>query len=416
MANFCGKCGSRLDKDTGLCPNCDVEQLKAYYKKSVNNEISSSIQYATGRSKKDKHERRRQRKAQKKETKKQMKKNWSRGKKIRRFILKLILGVSILAILIVGVIGILTYLNMIEVPIVSNILEKTGIKQEIYDFSEQEINDSYIPNEENIVYENKSETKGYVNNMILLFAYSDVSVSQVSEIAENLGGQIVGEISGIHQYQIQVSPMSKEELQNLCSEAMKFEEIKYAIIDTVITMDTEEIRIPDDPWKDTFQGTFGTDWNEENPNGYNWWLEATKVPSAWQYRDFFSEINVGIVDDGFDTSHEDLDITVLNNTVNNAEHHGTHVAGIIGATNDNKIGITGILNQVNLYGVDCYASSKQEKNNVAVSTLLAGIELCISNNCRVVNMSSGVSPTNTEETKANARATAWDAIIYLICM
>ena len=28
MAKFCGKCGSRLDEATGLCPRCDAEQLR----------------------------------------------------------------------------------------------------------------------------------------------------------------------------------------------------------------------------------------------------------------------------------------------------------------------------------------------------------------------------------------------------
>lgn len=27
MAKFCGKCGSELDETTGLCPNCNKEQL-----------------------------------------------------------------------------------------------------------------------------------------------------------------------------------------------------------------------------------------------------------------------------------------------------------------------------------------------------------------------------------------------------
>ena len=28
MAKFCGKCGSKLDEATGLCPNCDSDKLK----------------------------------------------------------------------------------------------------------------------------------------------------------------------------------------------------------------------------------------------------------------------------------------------------------------------------------------------------------------------------------------------------
>lgn len=29
MENFCGKCGSRLDPQAGLCPKCDQERIKA---------------------------------------------------------------------------------------------------------------------------------------------------------------------------------------------------------------------------------------------------------------------------------------------------------------------------------------------------------------------------------------------------
>lgn len=33
MAKFCGKCGSKLDEVTGLCPNCDAEKVEQTNKK-----------------------------------------------------------------------------------------------------------------------------------------------------------------------------------------------------------------------------------------------------------------------------------------------------------------------------------------------------------------------------------------------
>lgn len=422
MAKFCGKCGAKLDETTGLCPNCDADKLNKKTEPPEADEEPKPKQDTASEPKKplSKKEAKKQRKADKKAAKKAKKKEkrtqQSTGKKVRRFFLKLIAVLLVFAILSASVAGALVYFDIVDIPVVATVLDKTGIKKETSPFVGQSINESYVPNEDHIVYENENQTCGYVNNMVLLFAYSNVSEEHISKIAEELGGKIVGKILGLHQYQVQVAPMSKEELEAICKKAMEYEEVKYAIVDIVVTMENEDIYTPNDPWKDTFQGLWGVDWDEDKPSGYNWWIEATKVLSAWQNRDSFSLIDVGVVDNGFDATHEDLNIICLNSTVNNAEHHGTHVAGVIGATNDNQIGISGILNQVNLYGVDCYATSKQKKNNINVSSLLAGIELCINNGCKVVNMSSAVSYTNTEETKANAEATARNAIIYLICM
>ena len=45
-----------------------------------------------------------------------------------------------------------------------------------------------------------------------------------------------------------------------------------------------------------------------------------------------------------------------------------------------------------------------------------GIQTCLDRNCKVINMSSGISPTNTKDTKENAEATAHDTIFYLLSM
>lgn len=403
MAKFCGKCGTRLDETTGLCPNCDADKLKRESGLKGSEDMLRQMQP-------ENRELRGRKEVKEKRPTQQRKPVNKKGKKPKKKIIKWMLGFFVLLLLVSGVV----YFKNSDNSVINVVLEKIGVKQENAEFATQIIEENYVPDEKNIVYEN--EGFGYVNNMVLLFARSDSSEERMNEIAKEIGGEIVGKISGIHQYQIEVSSMSRESLENICEKAMEFDEIKFAIVDNVVTMENQTMKIPNDPWKDNFQGIMGVDWDEENPSGYNWWLEATKVISAWQSADSFSRINVGVVDNGFDTNHEDLNITVINSEQNSVEHHGTHVAGIIGATNNNGIGISGILDQVNLYGVDCYATSKQEKNNITVSSLMAGIQTCLDRNCKVINMSSGISPTNAKDTKENADASAHDAIIYLLSM
>ena len=403
MAKFCGKCGTRLDETTGLCPNCDADKLKR--ESGLSGSEAMLRQMRT-----ENRELQGKKEVEEKRPIQQRKPVNKKRKKPKKKIIKWMLGLFALLLLVIGVV----YFKNLDKSVINVVLEKIGVKQENTAFATQIIEENYVPDEKNIVYEN--EAFGYVNNMVLLFARSDASEERMNEIAKEIGGEIVGKISGIHQYQIEVSSMSRESLENVCEKAMGFDEIKFAIVDNVVTMENQAMKIPNDPWKDNFQGITGVDWDEENPSGYNWWLEATKVVSAWQSADSFSRINVGVVDNGFDTNHEDLNITVINNEQNSVEHHGTHVAGIIGATNNNGIGISGILDQVNLYGVDCYPTSNHKKNSITVSLLMDGIQTCLDRNCKVINMSSGISPTNTKDTKENAEATAHDTIFYLLSM
>ena len=82
--------------------------------------------------------------------------------------------------------------------------------------------------------------------MILIFAYSDVPRKQIVNIADSLGGSIVGEIPEIYQYQIQVGAVDKESLEFYCKKVMRFKEVKYAIIDRVYSMEKEDIALPND--------------------------------------------------------------------------------------------------------------------------------------------------------------------------
>lgn len=126
MAKFCGKCGSKLDEATGLCPNCNSDKLNKQTQKAESIEKSKPMQNTAPESEKPlskkevKRKRKADKKAEKKAKKKEKRAQWSIGKKVRRFILKLILSVLLLTVLAVGVTGILVYFDVINIPFLSD--------------------------------------------------------------------------------------------------------------------------------------------------------------------------------------------------------------------------------------------------------------------------------------------------------
>jgi subtilisin family serine protease len=103
-------------------------------------------------------------------------------------------------------------------------------------------------------------------------------------------------------------------------------------------------------------------------------------------------IKIGILDTGIDYTHQDLSRNYKGgyNFINNDNDakdengHGTHVAGII-AAEDNDIGIVGVVPDAYIYSVrvlDFAATG-------TASDITAGLEWCLLNNMQIVNMSLG---------------------------
>lgn len=84
-----------------------------------------------------------------------------------------------------------------------------------------------------------------------------------------------------------------------------------------------------------------------------WWIPFVNLENAWDLTTDASEILVGVTDGGFHEDHEDLleNVAIAHDPVDDdtdptapwsgCNHHGTHVAGIIGAVGDNRLGVTG---------------------------------------------------------------------------
>lgn len=121
MAKFCGKCGSKLDDTTGLCPNCDTDKLKEQSDKSEPVDVAKSTQETAPTSEKplSKKEAKKKRKADKKAEKKEKWASMTFRQKVRIIILRFLLWLIILISFSIGIIGGLSYLDIIEIPVVT---------------------------------------------------------------------------------------------------------------------------------------------------------------------------------------------------------------------------------------------------------------------------------------------------------
>lgn len=105
-------------------------------------------------------------------------------------------------------------------------------------------------------------------------------------------------------------------------------------------------------------------------------------------------VKVGILDSGINYNHDDLKIIGgisfdgVNSDYLDNSGHGTHVAGIVGAL-DNDIGVEGVAPDSDLYSIKVL----DEFGRGNYSNIVAGIDWAITNQIEVLNMSFG-SNTN----------------------
>ncbi len=144
---------------------------------------------------------------------------------------------------------------------------------------------------------------------------------------------------------------------------------------------------------------------EVRPNdpryGEQWGLEMMNMPRAWVFQKGKTGIVVAVVDTGVDTNHPDLKDRLLPGTDTADQDndpnppgndlvagHGTHVAGIIGATTNNGIGVAGVTWEgVKILPVK--ASANSSIGTFTQDALLRAVQYCIDQNVQVVNMSLG---------------------------
>jgi subtilisin len=127
------------------------------------------------------------------------------------------------------------------------------------------------------------------------------------------------------------------------------------------------------------------------PEVIPWGIEWMCAPDYWGQTDT-DNVKVAIIDTGIDLDHPDLKDNIKggfnalkkNKPANDDNGHGTHIAGIVAAV-DNDIGVIGMAPDADLYAVKVLDSS----GNGYVSDVIEGIDWAINNDIDILNMSVG---------------------------
>lgn len=127
----------------------------------------------------------------------------------------------------------------------------------------------------------------------------------------------------------------------------------------------------------------------DTPEIIPWGVARIKAPQVWK-KTLGSPVRIAILDTGI-ARHPDLKVVKSFNTIDNQaaddlNGHGTHVAGTIAALR-NSFGVVGVAPRAKLYAVKAFGSD----GTAFTSDIIQGIDWCIRNRMKVINMSFGLT-------------------------
>ena len=288
----------------------------------------------------------------------------------------------------------------------------------------------------NSIVQLDEDTKVVCNEIIVTLAEGNNS-TKAKNLAQSYGGEVVGAIYILNQYQIRFQDISLYELEEKLEQLQAEECVEYATYNTVI--EETAAATPNDP-------DCG-DWNVNEPNGENWHLECIDAPGAWDHQASMSTVKIGIIDSCLNYSHEDLKVNSGNISflptddfptmqslldyydewkdahvcINPPDErcifcamkdHGSHVAGIIGAVADNNTGTCGTNWNANLYFTNAWYYTKYGDGQLLAhstdASLSYNLAVLAMRGCRVINMSIGASEPSVADNDEEKLAARFD--------
>ena len=213
----------------------------------------------------------------------------------------------------------------------------------------------YLPQEEEIAADEKNAVL-YYNDLIKVYLWNDIDEAAERNLANSVNGIIVGRTYGSsNTLQIKVPKTDLPTLDGYASELSNNENVLYALYEMPAPYSFCKDK---NPW--TWEGVNeGENKNQTPPGGNDWWSEAIDAYKAWDYNEEIEEpVIIGVADAGIDENHEDFvdkngnsKVTIIDPGVSTTHDHATHVAGILGALNNDK-GIRGVADASPVLSID----------------------------------------------------------------
>lgn len=217
----------------------------------------------------------------------------------------------------------------------------------------------------------------FVNTELVVMVRDGTSRSSVEELAAAnnavIGDDLMADL-GIYVFRFD-RPMDYAAMMAMIEQLQKSSFVEQVFLNPVVNSDNDglpaglipsaaaesaadeeepAVYYPTDRWD-------GASWDMNVPRGKNWGVEAIHAPAAWTHLEELGQVKVGLIDNVPNFTHEDLNGRIsgyyvhrnassgktttytLTNSDAQAQDHGSHVAGIMGAAwqNDGK-GISGI--------------------------------------------------------------------------
>lgn len=198
--------------------------------------------------------------------------------------------------------------------------------------------------------------------------------SAESSVITDVGGKIRYQAKSIPFYHVIIPESGLQQLK------------KHPLVEVIEENHEVNIQSPNEDWgiEDVHELELYT---SQSPN---WGFKALSIKKAHEKGFTGKKVKIAVIDTGILSSHDDLRVKGGMSFVDYTDEfeddngHGTHVAGIIGAIN-NQVGIVGVAPDAELYAIkvlDQYGSGR-------ITSIASGIDWAIQNKMDVINLSIG---------------------------